>query len=138
MQPDSSVAMSRSSRFRLPCDSCQSGFGATPRLQQGGAILLPITCLTRVSSPNKRNMVILELEADAVPWATRRLMPYCFRLPFVIVSRYQARVSMVKVGERDPLVQRWMELFGASITLRWSVRGVRDEGMPIPRCLFCR
>ena len=111
--PDWDAAIDGSRPFRLYCDACRDGFGATLEQQQPDGSIRPITFLSRVTLPNERNWTILELEAGAIVWAIKRLRPFFFGIAFIIVSDHQALASLDKVGEHHPRVQRWMEFLNA-------------------------
>ena len=73
--PDRDAAIDGSCPFRLYCDACRHGFGATLEQQQEDGSVRPITFLSRVTLQNERNSTVLELEAGAIVWAIKRLRP---------------------------------------------------------------
>ena len=66
--------------FRLYCDACRDGFGATLEQQQEDGSVRPITFLSRVKPQNERNWTVLELEAGAIVRAIKRLRHNFFSL----------------------------------------------------------
>ena len=72
------AAIDWSRPFRLYCDACRDGFGATLEQQQEDGSVRPITFLSRVTLQNERNWTVLELEAGAIVWAIKRLRSYVF------------------------------------------------------------
>ena len=111
--PNWDAAVDGSRPFRLYCDACRDGFGATLEQQQEDGSVRPITFLSRVKLQKERNWIVLELEVGAIVWAIKCLRPYFFSIPFVIYTDHQALESLNKVGEHHPRVQRWLEFLNA-------------------------
>ena len=93
--PDWDAATNGSRPFRLYCDACRDGFGATLEQQQDDNSVRPITFLSRVTLPNERNWTILEFEAGAIVWAIKRLRPYFFL--YHLLFSWTIRLSRVLI-----------------------------------------
>ena len=69
----------------------------------------PIVYISRATIPAERNWTALDLEAGGVIWALKRLRGYLWSTNFEIYTDHQALTSIIKVGEHNAHVQRWLE-----------------------------
>ncbi|CAB1097130.1 unnamed protein product [Ectocarpus sp. CCAP 1310/34] len=116
--PDWDAVADGSRSLWLCCDACVDGFGAALEQAQADGSVRPILFVSRATLESERNWTVLDLEAGSIVWAIKRLRGYFWPTHFLIYSDHKALESIVKVGEHNARVQRWLEfLFSSNYTL---------------------
>lgn len=72
---DWDAAINGSRRFQLYCNANREGFGAALIKPQIDGLVCPIMFISRTTLDNERRSSILQLKADAIIWAIKRLRP---------------------------------------------------------------
>ena len=90
-------------------DACIDGFGAALEQEQTGGFIKPIAYISRATLDSKRHWNPLDLEADSIVWALKRLRGYLWGTKFRIFSDHKVLESIGKVGNHNARVQRWLE-----------------------------
>ena len=73
----------------------------------------PIAYISRATLDSERHWTPLDLEADSIVWAIKRLRGYLWGTKFRIFSDHKALESIGKVGDHNARVQRWLKFFTA-------------------------
>ena len=66
----------------------------------------PIAYISRASLYSEKHWTPLDLEADSIVWAIKRLRGYLWGTKFRIFSDHKALESIGKVGDQNARVQR--------------------------------
>ena len=124
--------------LRLYSDACIDGFGASLEQEQLDGSVRPIVYISRAILPAERNWTVFDLEAGSIVWAIKRLRGYLWSTRFEIYTDHQAFTSIVKVGEHNTRVQRWLEYLSnflhAGLPQKGSANGNADflSRLPLP------
>ncbi|CAB1103025.1 unnamed protein product [Ectocarpus sp. CCAP 1310/34] len=111
--PDWDAVADGSRPLRLCCDACVDGFGEALEQEQADGFVRPILFVSRATLESERNWTVLDLEAGRIVWAIKRLRGYFWSTHFLIYSDRKALESIVKVGEHNARVQRWLEFLSS-------------------------
>ena len=104
--PDSDAIADNSRHFRLFCDASIDGVGTTLEQQQPGGSIRPVIFISRTTLDNERSWTPLDLEADGIVWAIKRLRGHLWSTKFLIYSDHKALENINKVSEHSAHVQR--------------------------------
>ena len=99
--------------FYVYCDACIDGFGASLKQEQTDGSIKPIAYSNRATLDSERHWTPLDLEADSIVWALKRLRGYLWGTKFRKFSDHKALESIGKVGNHNVRVQRWLEFLTA-------------------------
>lgn len=110
--PDWDAAQGQSRPLLLYCDACQDGFGAVLEQQQHNGFIPPITFLSCNTTANKRNWLVMDLEASAIVWANT-LRPHLFSTPFNTFTDHKALMLITSGSEHCPRISHWLEILSA-------------------------
>ena len=99
--------------FRLYCDASLDGFGAIIEQEQFDGTVRPIIYISRATLNSERSWTPLDLEADSIVWATRRLRGHLWSTRFQIHLDHKALENIAKVGEHNARVRRLLEFLSA-------------------------
>ena len=103
-------------------------FGAALQQEQPGDSVRPIAYIGRATLDPERHWTSLDLEADIIGWAIKRLRGYLWGTKFRIFSDQKALESIGKVGDHNARVQRWLEFFTAfDYTLEYRKDGANGN-----------
>ena len=94
--------------FHVYCDACIDRFGATLEQEQPDGSVRPIAYISRATLDSERHWIPLDLEADSIVWAIKRLRGYQWGSKFRIFSDLKGLESIAKVGDHNARVQLWL------------------------------
>ncbi|CAB1098029.1 unnamed protein product [Ectocarpus sp. CCAP 1310/34] len=88
---------------------CVDGFGAALEQEQVDGSVRPILFVSRATLESERNWIVLDLEAGGIVWAIKHLRGCFWSTHFLIYLDHKALDSIVKVGEHNARLQRWLD-----------------------------
>ena len=90
--PDWKAVDDGSRPFHVYCDECIDGFGAALEQEQPDGSVRPIAYISRATLDSERHWNPLDLDADGIVWAIKRLRGYLWGTKLCI-SRITKRVK---------------------------------------------
>ena len=111
--PDWETVADGSHPFHVYCDACIDGFVTALEQEQPDGSVRPISYISRAALDSERHWTPLHLEAGSIVWDIKLLRGYLWGKKFRIFSDRRALESIVKVGDHNARVHRWLEFFTA-------------------------